>query len=209
LLLRLVVASWVKTFLTPRDCNMHDTALTEIKALLTLALLKSGTAAKDIQTAIDVAATTRLMVGEEGAEPGYDDGNGADGNVTNIRDLRPGNAAPAPRERKRSRPISGLNGDVKALLSLLLLQHGATSREILAALRMAAAPREQVEQTTAQDSEPAQLEQPTEAVATPVPQKLPVVLRPEMLSADIRPSTPKQRLRNDYLPPIEQPHRAA
>jgi hypothetical protein len=193
---------------------MHDTALTEIKALLTLALLKSGTSAKDIQTAIDVAAMTRLMAGEERAEPIPDDSNGADGNVTNIRDLRPGNAAPAPHEPKRSQPISGLNGDVKALLSLLLLQHGATSREILAALRMAAAPREQigeqkVEQSTAQDSEPAELEQPTEPVAAPVPQKHPVVLRPEMLTADIRPSAPKQRLRNDYLAPIERPHRAA
>src|ERR1700761_3585985 len=122
---------------------MHDTAPTEIKALLTLALIKSGTSAKDIQTAIDVAAMTRLMAGEECAEPIFDDSNGADGNVTNVRDLRPGNAAPAPRERKRAQPVSGLNGDVKALLSLLLLQHGATSREILAALRMAAAPHEQ------------------------------------------------------------------
>jgi hypothetical protein len=193
---------------------MHDTALTEIKALLTLALLKSGTSAKDIQGAIDIAATTRLMAGAECAEFEQHDRNDADVNVTNIRDLRQGNAGAPRRERKRELPISGLNGDVKALLSLLLLQHGATSREILAALRMAAAPREQicepnVEQTTAQGSEPAELEQPAEAADTPMPQKLPVVLRPEMLSTDIRPTTPKQRLRNDYLAPIERSPRAA
>lgn len=188
---------------------MHDTALTEIKALLTLALLKSGTSVRDIQIAIDIAATTRLMAGEECAESGDDDRNGTDGNVTNIRDLRPGNAA-APRQRKHSRPISGLNGDVKALLSLLLLQNGATSREILAALRMAAAPREQNdEQTAGQDHDPAELEQPVEAAAIPIPQKLPVMLRPEMLSTDIRPSTPKQRLRNEHLAPIERSPRAA
>jgi hypothetical protein len=190
---------------------MHDTALTEIKALLSLALLKSGTSAKDIQTAIDVAATTRLMAGEEGAELAYDDSSGADGSVSNIRDLRHGNAAAVVRDRKREQPISALNGDVKALLSLLLLQHGATSREILTTLRMAAATRRRDgEQTDGQERERTELEQPAEAItATPVPQEPHVVLRPEMLPADIRPATPKQRLRNEYLAPIEQSPRAA
>src|ERR1700759_1627733 len=117
---------------------MHDTALTEIKALLTLALLKSGTSAKDIQNAIDVAATTRLMAGEECVEPALEIRNDVDSNVTNIRDVRPG-ATIATREARRPQPISAINGDVKALLSLLLLQNGATSREILTTLRMAAA----------------------------------------------------------------------
>ena len=89
---------------------MHDTALTEIKALLTLALLKSGTCARDIQNAIDVAATTRLIAGEECAAPDHDDANVADGRITNIRDLRHGDTAAASRERKRRQPISGLNG---------------------------------------------------------------------------------------------------
>lgn len=192
---------------------MHDTALTEIKALLSLALLKSGTSAKDIQTAIDVAATTRLMAGEEGARFAHDDRNGADGNVTNVRDLRHCNVAATVRDRKREQPISGLNGDVKALLSLLLLQHGATSREILTTLRMAAGTRGQNveqhdEQPGGQDREPIELEQLAEAVAPPAPQKAHVVLRPEMLPADIRPATPKQRLRNEYLAPTERPHAA-
>lgn len=192
---------------------MHDTALTEIKALLSLALLKSGTSAKDIQTAIDVAATTRLMAGEEGAEFAHDDRNGSDSNVTNVRDLRHRHAAATVRDRKREQPISGLNGDVKALLSLLLLQHGATSREILTTLRMAAGTRAQNveqhdEQPGGQDREPIELEQPAEAVAPPAPQKPHVVLRLEMLPADIRPTTPKQRLRNEYLAPIDRPHAA-
>lgn len=189
---------------------MHDTALTEIKALLTLALLKSGTCPKDIQTAIDLAATTRLMAGEESAAFELEDRNGADSNVTNIRNLRPGSTAVAPRERQRQEPISGLNGDVKALLSLLLLQNGATAREIRTTLRMAAAMGMQdSEQATAPEIEQTEPEQPAEAVAAPVPQKPHVVLRPEMLSTDIRPSTPKQRLRNDYLAPIERSTRAA
>jgi hypothetical protein len=190
---------------------MHDTALTEIKALLTLALLKSGTSARDIRTAIGVAATTRLMAGEEGAELGQDDSNVADANVTNIRQLRHGNATPVLRERKGEQPISGLNGDVKALLSLLLLQHGATSREILTTLRMAATPRAQddeqtIGQDSEQDSEQTEFEQATEAAANAAPE---VAQKPEIRSADARTSTAKQRLRNDYLAPIARsPHAA-
>jgi hypothetical protein len=165
---------------------MHDTALTEIKALLTLALLKSGTSSRDIQNAIDVAATTRLMAGEECAALDHDDSGVADRNVTNIRDLRNGDAAAAPRERKRQQPISGLNGDVKALLSLLLLQHGATSREILTTLRMAAALPVQED---CQDTEPAEPEQ-SETVATVL-------------------ATSRQRLRNEPLAPIGRPKRVA
>ena len=190
---------------------MHDTALTEIKALLSLALLKSGTSASAIQTAIDVAATTRLMAGEECAGFAPDERNGADGNVTNVRDLRHGDAAAAVRDRQREQPISALNGDVKALLSLLLLQHGATSREILTTLRMAAATRRQDgEPTTGQDRERTEPEQPIEAAATPIPQKPHIALTPDILPADdIRPATPKQRMRNEYLAPIEQSPRVA
>jgi hypothetical protein len=165
---------------------MQDTALTEIKALLTLALLKSGTSSRDIQNAIDIAATTRLMAGEEYAALDHDDAGIADRNVTNIRDLRNGNVAAAPRERKRQQPVSGLNGDVKALLSLLLLQHGATSREILTTLRMAAA---MPVQENCQDIEPAEPEQP-EAVATVL-------------------ATSRHRLSNEHLAPIGRTKRVA
>jgi hypothetical protein len=189
---------------------MHDTALTEIKALLSLALLKSGTSASAIQTAIDIAATTRLMAGEECAEFTHDERNGADGLVTNVRDLRHGDAAAAVRDRKREQPLSTLNGDVKALLSLLLLQHGATSREILTTLRMAAATRRQDgEHTAAQERERTEPEEPIEVVAPPTPQKPHIALRPDMLPDDIRLATPKQRMRNEYLAPIEQSPRAA
>jgi hypothetical protein len=201
---------------------MHDTALTEVKALLTLALLKSGTSGTAIQTAIDVAATTRLMAGEEGAESAHDERHDAEDNVTNVRDLRHGNAAAEVRDRRREQPISALNGDVKALLSLLLLQHGATSREILTTLRMAAGAHRRTveqnvqqhdEQTGEQEREQTEVEQPAEVAAAPIAPKpitqKPVVLRPEMLPADIRPASPKQRLRNEYLAPIERsPHAA-
>jgi hypothetical protein len=179
---------------------MHDTALTEIKALLTLALLKSGTSSKDIQNAIDIAATTRLMAGEESTESEHDD-RGID-NVTNIRDLRHGNAV-EPRERKQ--PVSGLNGDVKALLSLLLLQHGATSREIITTLRVAAATPVQEDR---HDSEEAEFEQP-EIVAARILGKGPVARKPEARAAETLLTTPKQGLRNERLAPIDRSTRAA
>jgi hypothetical protein len=199
---------------------MHDTTLIEIKALLTLALLKAGKSVKEIQSAIDIAATTRLMAGEEGAEAGHDERSAADGHSTNVRDLHHGNAAAAVRDRKRQQTTSALNGDIKAMLSLLLLQHGSTSREILMTLRMATgACRQNTAQNSAQHREQAgvqdheliELEQPAEAPApaAPIPQKPQLVLRPEMIPADIRPATAKQRLRNEYLAPIERsPHAA-
>ena len=92
-----------------------------------------------------------------------------------------------------------MNSDVKALLSLLLLQHGATSREILTTLRLAATTREQ-------DDEQTELEQTVEPGIPPRPV---VAHRPEIRSAEIPPSTPKQRLRNDHLAPIARTTRAA
>ena len=57
----------------------------DIKALLTLLLLKQGTSPKDIQTAVNLTAATRLMVAEEYA--GRDEAPEAS-NVTNIRSSR-------------------------------------------------------------------------------------------------------------------------
>jgi hypothetical protein len=181
---------------------MHDTALTEIKALLTLALLKSGTSARDIQTAIDIAATTRLMAGEESAGLDDDDRNIIESNVTNIRDPRYGSAV-MPREGKRQAPISGLNGDVKALLSLLLLQHGATSKEILTTLRMAATAHVQDDERDCES----ELDELAEAAAR-ITEKAQVVQRPQSRPAETA-AAPKQRLRNEYLPPIDRSTRAA
>jgi hypothetical protein len=92
----------------------------DIKVLLTLLLLKQGTSSKDIQIAVKLTAAARLMVAEE-----YADRNEtpAASNITNIRSVR---VADRPFEPH----ADAMNSDIKALLMLLLLQNGASSREI-------------------------------------------------------------------------------
>ena len=163
---------------------MQDSASFEIKALLTLTLLKSGTSAKDIQTAVNVAAAARLMVVEEYSEFVRGEESGLDANVTSIYEAR--NGAAAQGNRSRAPQMEDMNSDIKALLSLLLLQHGATPREILTTLRMAAAAR------VADHEE----------------------LSPEQNDADDariekRPSTPKQSARNEFLAAAPRSARAA
>jgi hypothetical protein len=102
-------------------CN--SAMIFDIKALLTLLLLKQGTSAKDIQTAVNLTAAARLMVAEEYADR---DEAPEGGNVTPIRSAR--------HDEKQERPFEphadAMNSDIKALLMLLLLQNGASSREI-------------------------------------------------------------------------------
>jgi hypothetical protein len=163
---------------------MQDSASFEIKALLTLTLLKSGTSAKEIQTAVKVAAAARLMVVEEYSALIRGEEIGQDANVTSIYELR--NGAGAADNRKRGLPIENMNSDIKALLSLLLLQHGATPREILTTLRMAAAAR-------VADDEEMSSEQNFDDNARPE--------KPQ--------PTPKQAIRNDFLAPVPKVARAA
>jgi hypothetical protein len=168
--------------------EMHDSASFEIKALLTLALLKSGTSAKDIQTAINVASAARLMVIEEYAELVRSGESGSDANVANIYEARHGVSPSAPQSRRRGLEVDGMNSDIKALLSVLLLQHGASPKEILTTLRMAAAAR------TADDEEmPEQMAGEEDARREP----------------ERRHSTPKQALRNELLASIAKVARAA
>jgi hypothetical protein len=168
---------------------MHDSALFEIKALLTLALLKSGTSAKDIQTAVNVASAARLMASEEYAELARSEESRSDANVANIREVRHGEAAgSSSNSRKPDLQVDGMNSDIKALLSLLLLQHGASSKEILTTLRLAAAARTaEVDQV-----EPVQI---AEESTRQGPEK--------------RSLTAKQALRNERLAPVSRWARAA
>src|SRR5262249_36525141 len=101
----------------------HNTAFLEIKALLTLTLLKSGTSVRDIQTAVNVASTARMMVAEESIELDGPQSPATQNIAANITpmDGRRANAS-KPNAPRKSPPISGLNADIKALLSLLLLQ---------------------------------------------------------------------------------------
>jgi hypothetical protein len=120
---------------------MNNSAMNfDIKALLTLLLLKSGTSSRDIQTAVNLTAAARLMVAEEYAENATaDEAAQEGGNVTNIRAAR---GSDSDAEARHYDPqADAMNSDIKALLMLLLLQSGASSREIQTTLRLAAKSR--------------------------------------------------------------------
>jgi hypothetical protein len=121
---------------------MNNSAMNfDIKALLTLLLLKSGTSSRDIQTAVNLTAAARLMVAEEYAEAAApsDEAAPEGGNVTKIRTAR---SIEAEAEARQYDPqADAMNSDIKALLMLLLLQSGASSREIRTTLRLAAKSR--------------------------------------------------------------------
>jgi hypothetical protein len=166
---------------------MIESTLIEIKALRTLALLKSGTSAKDIQTAVNVASAARLMAAEEYEKLTRAEPVRSQGRVTNIRDLQHDDEATCQAKQSQEQ-ADGLNSDIKALLSLLLLQQGASSKEILTTLRLAAGSR-----TTDEDQGEAEL----------------VVEEPVRRSTERRGLTPKQALRNEQLAPTSRWARAA
>jgi hypothetical protein len=156
----------------------------DIKALLTLLLLKSGTSSKDIQAAVNLAAAARLMVAEECAEPaqGEETQETTNRKVTNIRQGRQGDSESAP--RKFGPHADAMNSDIKALLTLLLIQNGASSREIQTTLRLAATVRGIM--TTEQ------AEAPLEDVSAAAVGRI----------LETRLMTPKQTVRNDHLAPV-------
>src|ERR1700761_2375460 len=175
---------------------MHDTASFEIKALLTLALLKSGTSAKDIQTAVDVASTARLMIIEEYAELARrDESDASDSNVTRIYETRQGAPAPRRLEPQQAPQVEGVNSDIKALLSLLLLQHGASQKEISTTLRLAAAAR------AAENVEKSDEAAPERVETQERPERVERTAKPEPRDAEKRVSA-KQAMRNDFLAAI-------
>jgi hypothetical protein len=148
----------------------------DIKALLTLLLLKQGTSSKDIQTAVKLTAAARLMVAEE-----YADRNETPAacNITNIRAVRVVDRPSEPH-------VDTMSSDIKALLMLLLLQNGASSREIQTTLRLSARTR-----GAAADEESETLE---EAV--------PLVEVSKVL--ETRAITPKQAVRAERLAPLRE-----
>lgn len=149
----------------------------DIKALLTLLLLKQGTSSKDIQTAVNLTAATRLMVAEEYADQ---DETPDSGNVTSIRSARNGeNSA-----RSFEPHADAMNSDIKALLMLLLLQNGASSREIQTTLRLATKSRSfAADEASGACQEAVPVAEVTKALET-------------------RAMTPKQALRAEHLAPI-------
>lgn len=167
---------------------MFESTLFEIKALLTLALLKSGTSAKDIQIAVNVASAARLMAAQEYEKLSRAEPVRSESSVTNIREVRHDEEAAYPNKHTQELQTESLNSDIKALLSLLLLQQGASSKEILTTLRLAAGARTKEED----HSEPEQ-----------------IVEEPSRREIERRALTAKQALRNELLAPNSRWARAA
>jgi hypothetical protein len=163
-------------------CN--SAMIFDIKALLTLLLLKQGTSAKDIQTAVNLTAAARLMVAEEYADR---DEAPEGGNVTPLRSARHG-------ENQAARPFEphadAMNSDIKALLMLLLLQNGASSREIQTTLRLATKSRVVADEQSDASQEAVPVAEVTRAL-------------------EARTMTPKQALRAEHLAPISMREFAA
>jgi ribosomal protein L7/L12 len=152
----------------------------DIKALLTLWLLKTGTNAQEIHTALQIAAASRVMVAEENAGPGRPEETAPAAN--NIAKFRPASEA-LSNARKMRQQADAMNSDIKALLTLSLLKIGTSSNEIQTALRLAAASRVPA---TEERAEPARVEE---------------AAQPEVATASDA-ETAKQALRNDHLAPI-------
>lgn len=158
----------------------------DVKALLTLWLLKAGTSPETIQMTLQLAAASRIMAAEEqAAPPPNDKREPRPGNIAKLRPIPDANAAATNRARPN---VGAMNSDIKALLSLALLKVGASSGEIQTTLRLAAALR-----TGAAD---ANNEAPRSAVTTEP-------------AADIVSLTPKQVFRNGHLAPISMRRIAA
>jgi hypothetical protein len=175
-----------------REKTMQNTAMNfDIKALLTLLLLKQGTSSKDIQTAVNLTAAARLMVAEEYAELAPSEDAPEAGNVTKIRPARRCEADTVADARRFEPHADAMNSDIKALLMLLLLQNGASSREIQTTLRLAARSRGLMADE--------QAEEPAEEIAIVAVSKV----------QEARAMSPKQALRSDQLAPISMREFAA
>lgn len=163
----------------------------DIKALLTLLALKTGTSSAEIHNSLQLAAASRLMMAEETApapRAPADEGTGS-----NVAKLRPGNAGTAsdatPAARRMQQAADAMNSDIKALLTLLLFKNGADAIEIQTALRMAAAARATAT-AAADEAETVRNETTTdEAPATPA-------------VTDLAAITARQAIRNEQLAPV-------
>lgn len=122
---------------------MQNTAAmnTDVKALLTLLALKTGTSSPEIHHALQLAAASRVMMAEEHANPAR---SHADMPASNVAKLRP-NGTNMPETsasvRRMKQSADAMNSDIKALITLMLLKNGADANEIQTALRMAAGSR--------------------------------------------------------------------
>ena len=131
--------------------------ISDIKALLTLLLLKTGTTSAEIRTSLQFASTWRTMaVDERGNDPARDMPA-----ANNVAKLYPNSDAEAA-ARNMQLTIEAMNSDVMALLTLSLLKNGSTSEEIQKALRLAALSRATVAVETPRSAPASDLPEPSD-----------------------------------------------
>ena len=165
---------------------MQNTAAmnSDVKALLTLLLLKTGTGSPEIHNALQLAAASRIMMAEENSSPARS--QGAESSVSNVAKLRPGTPAGVPETsisvRRMKQTADAMNSDIKALLTLLLLKSGADAGEIQTALRMAASSRTAA---AAEEAESVRAETQAEAAS--------------IATTELASITAKQAVRNEQL----------
>jgi hypothetical protein len=133
----------------------------DVKALLTLWLLKMGTKTQEIQTMLQLAAASRVMVAEELSLATMEEPHPAAGNVATLRCASEPNAAVVQ--------TSTMHSDIKALLTLALIKVGVSLDDIQTTLRLAAGSRAEAAvdvEDDAPESEP--VHQAPQAAAAPV-----------------------------------------
>lgn len=119
--------------------------MSDIKALLTLWLLKAGTSSSEIRTSLQLAATSRAMATEDHAVARTDPAQPAPTShapsvASNIARLYPNSDAEIAARRSQAAVVA-MNSDIMALITLSLLKIGTSSDEIQQALRLAALSR--------------------------------------------------------------------
>ena len=105
----------------------------DVKALLTLWLLKMGTSTQEIQTVLQLAAASRVMVAEELSLLSFEETRPTARNVANLRSASGQNAAVTQ--------TLAMHSDIKALLTLALINVGVSLDDIQMTLRLAAGSR--------------------------------------------------------------------
>jgi hypothetical protein len=131
--------------------------ISDIKALLTLLLLKTGTTSAEIRTSLQFASTWRAMAGDDrGNEPA-----GLAHPANNVARLYPNSDAETA-ARNMQLAIEAMNSDVMALLTLSLLKTGSTSEEIQKALHLAALSRATVAVETPRSAVVSDLPEPSD-----------------------------------------------
>lgn len=168
---------------------MQNTAAmnSDVKALLTLLLLKTGTSSPEIHNALQLAATSRVMMAEEHANPSRAQvAEPAGSNIARLRPVAAGNVPETSASvRRMKQSADAMNSDIKALLTLLLLKNGAGATEIQTALRMAAASRAAA---AAEEAEAVRAETQAEAASAAM--------------TEFAAITARQTLRNEQLAPV-------